>query len=448
MLFITSMWLPLALAAPEEGEVQLPLTLLDAPYNFEGSNAHLSFEQSLNVAYAIDRLAIFGVQEAFTALIPENYGLRKGVGLGVTGALSVPLIFVGGWMHEEWHRAVMGSQGIDSHNGIYDPSLWSQGLVPVDQIADEDLARLKAETPEYTVRLMEAGMEAEHTLTTRISEEVFLYGGEGLTFGPFWSADSWTAPLLMSTELSRFYYYNLCTDPELDDTIDRENQRLAEVLDRDFTGPDCTAWVYDMFRPDEPYADRGEHPYGEGVDRYRSPEDLSDEEFAYLERVKFLHLLSFVNPHMAGLNGIILGGDPADRWIASLGFQPTVWGYNIDLHGGLVLGEFHGLTTLHAGFSELGLMPGVDLAWRDISLGDLPLAADLEIGAWLQPEGLRYDATARQLGGRLEAAASWRVLQRLDLRAGIEAKTAGWVMGNVYLEPNVSGRMGAVVHLR
>ncbi len=70
-------------------------------------------------------------------------------------------------------------------------------------------------------------------------------------------------------------------------------------------------------------------------------------------------------------------------------------------------------------------MPGVDLAWRDISLGDRPLAANLALGAWLQPEAPRYDATGCQPDGRLEAGAAWRVLPRVDLWAGVEAKTTG-----------------------
>jgi hypothetical protein len=41
---------------------------------------------------------------------------------------------------------------------------------------------------------------------------------------------------------------------------EERNARLTDWHLSDFTAPDCTAWVYDMFRPDKSYQARGLHP--------------------------------------------------------------------------------------------------------------------------------------------------------------------------------------------
>jgi len=434
-------------SASRQGEVQLQLTLLDAPYNFEQGYSFPSMAQSLDLAYGIDRMAILGIQQGFGALFPEKEGLRMGLGLATTGVASAGLFFVGGWMHEEWHRAVMTSQGITSRNGIFHAEAWSQGTIAVDQVSDEGLAAMKADNPAYTVRLMQAGMEGEQALVRRLGDEAFFHGGQGRSLGPFYLADSWTAPLMAVTELSTLLYHAKCVDPENDALKDSENQRTLTVEQRDFTGLDCTAWVYDLFRPDEPYEERGPHPYGEGVDRYRGWSDLTPMMQDYLQLQLRLHLLDLVNPALYGINGLRLG-DSGDRITFALGHTLTPWGFTVDGRLALKRGGFSGLLTMHNGLAQLGWCPGLDFDLFDLPLPWLPLALDAGVGLWLQPEDLRYDAQARRPGGRLRLDLSWPLQPRLDLWAGLEAKSQGWVMGQVYLEPRVSGLAGLRVHLR
>lgn len=429
-------------ATAEQPEVQLSLTLLDAPFNLRDGYQAPSMQQSLDVAWGVDRLTVLGLQEFWTALLPEREGLRTGLGIASTAAASGGLMFVGGWMHEEWHRAVMTWHGASSRNGIYHPEAWSNGTISVDQVADHDLAALKAESPGAFVRLMSAGMEGEQALVDRAGDELFFHGGAGRSLGPLYLADSWTAPLLAITELSPLAYLAMCAGPEVDGLVEDENARMLEPSRRDFTGPDCTAWVRDLHRPDEAYEDRGVHPTGEGVDRYVGWSDLNAVEQDYLRQRFVMQLLNFVNPHLYGINGVRMASGEGDRWVAGLGHSLAPWGYVLDAHGAVKRGDVKAKVVLRNGVAEAGWFPGLDLLWVDQALPMDGLVLDAGLDLWLQPEGQRFDAAVRKPGGRLHARLSYRAVPWLDVWAAGSAKTEGWVPGEVSLEPSVSGNLG------
>ena len=91
-----------------------------------------------------------------------------------------------------------------------------------------------------------------------------------------------------------------------------------------------------MQRPDEPFEDRGVHPYGEGIDRYRSLEDLSDSEINYQEACH--HFLNLLNPHFFGINGYIIRRTLVFDWFCASSFR-----YTIDGHFGWVNSGLHSL---------------------------------------------------------------------------------------------------------
>ena len=434
--------------APPRTEVGLLFTLFDAPFNLGKGFSFPSMRQSLDVAWALDRLTVLGIQEGYAALLPGRVGLRTGLGVGTAAAAAFGLLFVNGWMHEEWHRAVLSSRAVNSRNGFYHAAAWSSGIVSVDHVTDEDLARLKAETPADMVRAMSAGMESEQALVVSGGDELFFHGGQGWRLGPFYGSGSGMAPVLLVTQISTIGYYYWCMDPALDKVIDEQNMRQADWRNRDFTGPDCTAWVRDLFRPDEPYRDRGPHPTGIGIDRYVNWSDLTSEERSYFKRQSRLHLLNLLDPHLYGLDGVTLNQANTDsRWVAALGHFLTPWGYTLDVRAGLRTGAIAGNVVIHNGFAKAGYFPGIELAvvgWRLPTPGS---SLDGAVGLWLQPRSLRYAARERVPGGRLQARLSWRVVDRLDLWAQIAAKKEGWVMGEVYLGPMVCAAVGITGHL-
>jgi hypothetical protein len=66
-------------------------------------------------------------------------------------------------------------------------------------------------------------------------------------------------------------------------------------------------WVYDLFRPDEPYSARGIHPSGTGINRYRKTTDLTDEELSYLHAQRYWYIFNYVSPMLFNVNRITIG---------------------------------------------------------------------------------------------------------------------------------------------
>jgi hypothetical protein len=440
---------PRAHAAPSDGselDTPIPLTAAELPFNATAGWPAMS--QSLDLAYALTRLPVWGIQRGFDRV--RNPGLRTGLGLMTVYAVNTPLLLVGAWMHEEWHRAVLSHRGIDSRNGLYHPSSWSNGLISVDHVSDEDLARLKADNPADTARLMMAGLEAQEQLSRRIGDHAFLYGDRGTWRGPVYFSQTLMFPALQFNLMSRLYYHATCAGPRSDEVTDAENREKLTVPSRDFTGLDCTAFAYDLHRPDEPYADRGAHPYGEGVDRYRSWEDLSERERRFTRAQLGFEFLNLLDPHLAGIDGFRLRSrsrSPGDRFIAQVGHTLTPFGHSVDARVGVVRGRLRGLFVLRNGVNARGWFPTVGARVLDIGLRRAPLAFDVDADAWLQPDRLRYDEATRRPGGRLAGTVHWRVHPGASLDLTLDGKTAGYVPGNVFLERNLSLRVGATVRL-
>jgi hypothetical protein len=146
------------------------------------------------------------------------------------------------WLHEEAHRSVLNQYGIRSHNGVYDASL-SDGTIPVDQVRDEDLIRLKREHPADFVRLSTAGMEAESQFALHLEKAQFF--DRALPRQRF---------LILLSHLSPISYRNHCDSRSGDrDTREELVTEGPDMMKRDFTGFDCVSYVYDLFRPDESY---------------------------------------------------------------------------------------------------------------------------------------------------------------------------------------------------
>lgn len=432
-------------AAPNHGQAQLELSLLDLPYNAAYGLRAPSMDQSLDLAFAVDRLAVYGLRRGFDQV--DNPGLRYGLGFPALGALNFLMMYGPiAWSHEEWHRAVLGSQGIHSRDALYHPSAWHDGLIPVDQVSDADLARLKAEDPANTVRLMEAGMEAQEALVRRIGDELFLHDTRGKQRGPLYSSESWMAMSMQVAEIAGLIYDMNCASPSSDARTDAVNRITLTEMSRDFTGLDCNAWIYDMRRPDEPYEARGPHPYGEGIDRYRSLEDLSPEEQQALKNQVKLHFINVLNPQLFYIDGFALPSGGGDRWIASLGQQQTPFGWVIDGRFGLRKGGWSSVAGAHLYVSGERVSPGFDLVVPDVELWG-PLSVDLGAGLWLQPKELRWDAERLQPGGLLSVRARASLRPGVDAFLALDAKTAGWVMGQEALDAQVGARSGLVVHL-
>ncbi len=437
-------WGGAAWAADPVDEVRLRFTLVEAPDVWAPRPTWPTMDVSLGLAVGVDRLAVLGVHSFYDAAFPHQEGLRKGLGIATAGALAGGLVFVNAWAHEEWHRAVLSRAGASSRNGLYHPGDWSNGLIAVDRVSDEALSSFKREHPADYVRMSSAGMEAQYAIGRRLGDEAFFGDGVGERWGALYLADTWLAPTLVANELSVALYDLRCADEANDEVTDAENRLRLDVPSRDFTGLDCTAWVYDLRRPDQPYEARGPHPYGAGVDRYRSWSDLTPDEQGYLEDQVLLGLLNLANPQLLGFTGVERGDT---RWGARLGQVATPWGHRVDAVVAFRGPSLRGTATLHSGFARAGWFPGVGL-----TLVEHPLAAglsvDAELDLWLQPADQRWDEAARAPGGRLRADLNLPVTRGFAVSPGLDLKSQGFVVGLPTVEPVVLGRLGVVAELR
>jgi len=409
---------------------ELPVTLLDLPHNVQGPGT--SMQQSLELSYSVQRLGLLGTQKLATWALPERPVLRTG--LGLTAASLLPQLGVSTWMHEEWHRTPMSRHGVSNMNSYYDPATWSSAAAGVHLVTDDDLAWLKREHPADLVRAHAAGMESEHALV-RFAGGQLLRQADTHIIGPLYTAGSWMTPTLITAEVDNISYLIYCGPPS--DYPPSDEYEPSEEM-RDFTGWDGDAWAYDLILPDEPYAERGVHPSGDGIDRYRVWSDLPAEAQDVLTRFTRLYWLNFVNPNLLGINAFAIG---EYKMNAAAGVMWTPWGYDVGGRARLLTGDVMWSTELSVGVNRDLRLPSLSVGAQGLPLSD-DLSLDLSLAAWMQPANLRWDDTHARAGGRVGLGVRYALRPWIALRAEGMAKSQGWVLGEVALEPAVAGRLG------
>jgi hypothetical protein len=231
------------------------------------------------------------------------------------------------------------------------------------------------------------------------------------------------------------------------ETTDSEHAKLydgeADVLKRDFTGNDFTAWVYDLFRPDEPYTDRGVHPTGIGVDRYRTHEDLTPEMLDYVGKMGQRQWLNFVSPFMVGIRSIKVS--PSLRFNFAMRHYLTSFGDDIQMELFYRYKKHLGQIVLHR-YSNLGSsFPGLEARNTVSSLGlakGKRLLLDTRGMLWVQPKDQAFRTSKGSLGGLASISASYRNTSIWNPYVELETKSRGWVAGNPFLTEKLSVRIG------
>jgi len=181
----------LAVAQNNEPALKLDLPLFDLPYQIDAMNtvghgffssyANPSMAQSLAVTTDILSSFHFGMKILF-----DSWDLNVRIGrvdlktmLFYTGLVfgDFLLFYVPGgegWVHEEFHRAVMTRHRVGSFNDM-NTFPFGRELISVNSITDEDLIRFKAESPADFVRMHAAGMEGDLVLLDHLRHNSFFY---------------------------------------------------------------------------------------------------------------------------------------------------------------------------------------------------------------------------------------------------------------------------------
>ena len=429
-----------AQTARDTVKLKLDLPLFDLPYQmdakdavgrgFFGSYANPGMSQSLAVSTNVYSAFHFGMKRFY-----ENSNIRKpfksyiySLGTAMGNYLLFYLPGGEGWLHEEYHRAVMSRYGANSFNGM---NLFPIGaeIVAVSRVKDEDLIRIKEKSPADMVRLPASGIEGQYLLMNNLQRNNFFYDQKLPNLFMYW----------MST-LNSHAYIILSASPKFaDKTIASMNEKETTIASRDFTGMDFTSWAYDLFRPDEPYQARGLHPSGTGINRYRTTQDLTALELKYLKRQGYWHFVNYLSPMLFLIDGIPLGnnglvGNFAMRHLL------TSFGTTVSAHVFLKQEPYKMAFAYHNFRNYRYYFPAVEAEFIDYQIRGMYFSPRAIIG--MQPKGQEFMTGKAEflgfLGLRIDFKTSRHFLPYIDFTA----KTNGWVAGNEYLNSNASVRMG------
>jgi hypothetical protein len=317
----------------------------------------------------------------------------------------------------------------------------------VSHVSDGDLERFKRESPRDFVRMQVAGSEGEYLLVEKLRENQFFHDQKLFNFGLYYLAI-----------FNSIGYVKMCGTPSAADPLtDEANAKEAAVDSRDFTGMDFIGWTYDLFRPDEPYGNRGIHPSGIGINRYRKTTDLTHEELSYLKKqgtLQFLNLLSpaLIPPDMfwVDFNRIPLSGNGLFGAIAVHNYL-TSFGNDISLSAFLKNRSYNFIFVAHSYQNYRRWFPGFEAHMIDwampISSRTLFVSPRIMVGA--QPLGQGFKTDKAEFLGLAECRLEFMPSPKSVINPFIElsAKSKGWIAGNEFLNRNVSVRCGIASRL-
>lgn len=428
--------LPQPSDSPHSQAVVLELPLVDYPFNWTDGYTAPSMQQSLYVSKDIYQYSHYKFSQMY-----RSRPVARALATAGFDVISLWLPFGAAWMHEEWHRAVLSRRGIDSFDEIYEFPLFAE-TISVKNVKDEDLIRLKKNHPAEMVRLQAAGIEAQYELNFTIEKDRFFVNPPTLDDAILWL-----------NYINNISYLYACATNEsnviTDELLQNENQDISQ---RDFTGLDCDAWVYDLFRPTEPYEQRGIHPSGVGIKRYIKFDELSPAEQDYLKTNLKLSFLNLADPFLYRVNSFTasnpFNGQPF-RWNVTLRHHLTSFGYSVDANFFYQQNLTNAVAIFHHYFNKDRFFPGLELSIirLPITLARFPLAFSARLALWLQPKDQQFYTKEADWGGVTTLKLNFPINSPWETFVELEAKTPGWVAGNVYLGSNASLRVGVGTRL-
>jgi len=436
------------------------IPLLDARLDFQlqGAQSYIaspwnpSIAQAVGLGVAFHEASFYGIDRGVDWLCQRGCGpapcsheklnlAKDATGVAFLALTSFTPLGLS-WVHEESHRAVLGSRGIASHDDLDDFPLFSLNT-NISRVSDSDLVRLKRLSPHDLVRAEAAGYEGQQQFVTQM-ERV------GFTCGEPYPA---SLPLLTYwySDLSNLLYLGVCTTSLADSLTAMFNRADGTSTEsQDFDGLDFTAWTYDIFRPDEPYTGRGMRPAGVGINRYITHAELTPAEQSFLRQEFYLSLTSLLDPLLFGYRGITLGRSSPDSASrpgvdelvtadANVRHCLTSFGHTISLNFMFKQGQRSLFASLLSQQNQVAWFPGLDVQVVGLPLGSSGRAPYFSprLMLWTQPRGQAFTTTAATPGGLVSAEIDWPLCRVFRIGAQVEAKTTGWVAGNVALGPAV-----------
>ena len=409
--------------------------------DFVNSYSNPGMCQSLNWSLSRINLTGYGANKLSDLLVKPDTEFKKVINQGIrelifTGSNAFLIYFPlgDGWVHEEYHRAAMTIGGVYGYDNINSFNALGEDHISVTHIQDQDLAYFKKNDPAGFNRMLAAGGEGELLLTRDLQLNNFYYKSE-----------------MPITLYNLIILYTVVSYPNGDakdeDTEELIKRKLEEtdISQRDFTGPDYRGWVWHLFKPDIPYDSLGVHPTGNGIDRYISYTDLTDEELKFLKNSASLMWLNFISPMTIGIYRISIGKKryfnfAVKTYLNSFGydinpevyFKTSEWNLFAGIH------NYHNFDKSFIGLEVGGYK-------NPFSLLNKEFLCDARLILWNQPENQAFKANKGSRGALAELKIYYPLNNWLLGYMDIETKSKGWVAGNPFLESNTIIRMGTVL---
>jgi hypothetical protein len=429
---------------PEVYKLRLSYSLLDVPQNLNSSGRYPSMLQSAELSSGLYDLGFWGIDAAGNAIIRNrnettggkiaNAGLKYLLGFGFSyygSELPIPL---GVFTHEEFHRSVLGVNDLSSMNGNWVLNRWDG---TVYGLSDEDLSDLKENSISDLLYSYVSGVQSENFLTQVNVIQDFYHPR---TF--------YKNPMYLYNAYYVWNYFKFSASPVSDSVkVIAPPHEDVNPVNRDFAGADLTSWIYDMFSPEAPYTDRDMFPNGEGVNRRIGFSDLTSEGQAYLKKQKQLSLLNFANPAIFMINRIKVS--PDFSFIAFLQYSPVHFGNDIAVYVPLKIKSVNQLIAVHSYSNRDKKFPGVQYGIYNIyPLRNKRLELGGSVNLWVQPLNQGFFDQSGKAGGALEMRSDLNFGRGLSVNLTAGYKTAGWMMGNPYLDQKANLRVGVRYDLR
>jgi hypothetical protein len=403
--------------------------------------ANPSMHQSLSVTTGLYSGTHYGIGYLFDLKNKNRWGrLRWGFYSLSLLAGDYVLMYApgyGGWLHEEFHRSVLTRFHVNSYNDINKFPVGSQ-MISVSHISDTDLINFKKKSPFDFIRLHVAGIEGDYLLIEQLQQNNFFY-----------TQNLPNEILYIISTLNSIAYVDGSSKPGMVDNATNEfNKNEKDVNKRDFTGFDFTGWTYDLFRPDEPYTQRGIHPSGIGIDRYIKTTDLTSEQLTYLKKQGKLQWLNIISPMMVGVRKIKLNNNGLSGNFAIRNFL-TSFGNDVTINTYLMNKFYKSVFVLHIAQNYKNTFPAVEAKLIDLSLKiarfDFFISPRIILGT--QPHDQNFLTMKSSFLGLIECNVECNSLKHINPFIELTAKTNGWVAGNEFISDNFSIRIGMVSRL-
>jgi hypothetical protein len=448
VLFISS-WNVFSQSDSLKTKYIIDIPILDSPANFENNGLAYnqispSMQQSLGFSKSIAEIQQYYTKYLFfkpNKKYKVHQKMIRGVAFFATGITFESILgftpMGSGWLHEEWHRAVLNKNNVRSFNDINTFPIGRQ-TVAVSQLTDEALANFKATNPSDFVRMGVAGIEAQYEYVKSVQKDNFYKKLNLASSVSYWL-----------NNLNSIQYVRFSSSSDADAlTVKAEKEEGVNIKVRDFTGVDFTGWIYDLSRPNEAYSERGIHPSGIGIRRYRQTSDLTSEELNYLKKMGKKQWLNVISPTMFFINSIKLNNDL--RFNFAMFHYLTSFGYDAGCNFFFEYKQNKAFIALHNYHNLNNSFYGVEAQLIDkvVTLAKIKLFVTPSLHLWTQPKNQQFRTSDSQFGGKFEVSGSTMLGKSWLPYFTVSAKTPGWVAGDVFLSKNNSFRLGIMALIK